>query len=55
MTIDTKTSNGKENLTISVTGIFDFQFHDDFRAAYLDTRGLRSKVCCRFFKDRRYW
>jgi anti-anti-sigma factor len=32
------TENGK-NVTISVSGKFDFQLYDEFRSSYVDTQG----------------
>jgi anti-anti-sigma regulatory factor len=50
MTVETKISNGTENVTISVSGVFDFQLHDDFRMAYLDTNGPGAKYVVDFSK-----
>jgi anti-anti-sigma regulatory factor len=50
MTVETKTSNGTENVTISVSGVFDFQLHDDLRMAYLDTNGPSAKYVVDFSK-----
>ena len=50
MTVETKITNETQNVTISVTGIFDFQLHDDFRTAYLYTIGPGAKYVVDFSK-----
>jgi len=39
MAINTTVSEDGRNITISITGKFDFQFYDEFRSAYAETPG----------------
>jgi anti-anti-sigma factor len=39
MSINMTVSDGGDKVTIAVTGKFDFQLYDEFRASYADTAG----------------
>ncbi len=39
MSINMTVSDGGNKVTIAVTGKFDFQLYDEFRASYADTSG----------------
>lgn len=50
MAVDTTISNDGNNVTISVTGKFDFQLYNDFRNAYSDTNGSDAEYIVDFSK-----
>ena len=39
MSINSTASEDGNSITINISGKFDFQLYDEFRAAYVDTRG----------------
>jgi len=39
MSITSSVSENGKNVTISVSGKFDFQLYDEFRSSYVDTHG----------------
>lgn len=39
MSINSSVSDDGKKITIAVAGKFDFQLYDEFRTAYVDTRG----------------